>query len=220
VNERRQAFIRAHTRLAQTPFAPEIRIHMADEATPLWEKTEAEMDRIGLPPPFWAFPWAGGQALARYILDHPALFAGRRVLDFAAGSGLVAIAAAKCGASEVTACDIDAFAIAAMETNAAENGVRIEARLADLVGIDEGWDIVLAGDVSYERDMAARVTDWLARLARRGAHVLIGDPGRAYLARDLLEPIAEYEVPVIRDIEDADVKRTRVWRFRARQGSA
>jgi predicted nicotinamide N-methyase len=193
---------------------------MADEATTLWEKTETEMECIGLPPPFWAFPWAGGQALARHILDHPALFEGRRVLDFAAGSGLVAIAAAKCGASEVTACDIDAFAIAAMKINAAENGVRIDARLADLVGIDEGWDIVLAGDVSYERDMAARVTDWLARLARRGAHVLIGDPGRTYLARDLLEPIAEYDVPVIRDIEDADVKRTRVWRFRTRQDSA
>lgn len=209
----RAAFIRANTRLLPTPHAPEIALYVADDSTALWLKTEEELGEIGLPPPFWAFAWAGGQGLARYILDHPEIVAGRRVLDFATGSGLVAIAAAKAGAAHVQACDIDRFAIEAARLNAHANGVEIEALAADLVGADEGWDVVLAGDVSYERDMAARVTDWLARLDKRGATALIGDPGRSYLARARLEALAEYSVPVTRDLEDADVKRVTVWRF-------
>ena len=209
------AFIRAHTRLLPVPHAPEIALHLADEATELWRKTEEELDEIGLPPPFWAFAWAGGQALARYILDHRAIVAGRRVLDFASGSGLVAIAAAKAGAARVEACDIDPFAIAAIPLNALANGVAVEARLIDLVGADAGWEVVLAGDICYQQDIAERVTDWLSRLDRRGAVVLIGDPGRSYLPTDRLEALAAYVVPVTRALEDAEIKRTSVWRFRS-----
>lgn len=210
----RAAFIRAQTRLLATPHAPEITLHLADEATELWQKTEDELGEIGLPPPFWAFAWAGGQALARYLLDHPPLIAGRSVLDFASGSGLVAIAAAKAGAAKVEACDIDDFALAAMQLNARANGVDLKIRSDDLIGRDEGWQVVLAGDVSYERDMAQNVTDWLYGLSRRGALVLIGDPGRAYLDRQRLEAVAEYQVPVTRTLEDCEIKRSQVWRFR------
>ncbi|MBQ0824892.1 methyltransferase [Microvirga sp. HBU67558] len=209
------AFIRSETRLRPVPHAPEIVLHVADEATDLWQKTEEELGEIGLPPPFWAFAWAGGQALARYILDHPQTVRGRRILDFASGSGLVAIAAMKAGAAEVTACDIDAFAVAAIGINAAANGVpSIMPLQEDVVGQDRGWDTVLAGDICYERDLAERVTDWLFSLTRRGAAVLIGDPGRSYLPKDRLENLAVYQVPVTRTLEDADVKRSSVWRFR------
>ncbi len=210
----RAAFIRAQTRLLATPHAPEITLHLADEATELWQKTEDELGEIGLPPPFWAFAWAGGQALARYLLDHPSLISGRSVLDFASGSGLVAIAAAKVGAAKVEACDIDDFALAAMQLNAQANGVELKIRNDNLIGRDEGWQVVLAGDVSYERDMAQNVTDWLHGLSRRGALVLIGDPGRAYLDRQRLEVVAEYQVPVTRTLEDCEIKRSQVWRFR------
>ena len=210
----REAFIRAHTQLLPVPHAPEIVLHLADEATALWQKTEEELGEMGLPPPFWAFAWAGGQALARYILDRPALVAGRRVLDFASGSGLVAIAAAKAGAAHVEACDIDPFAAAAIALNAAANSVRVEAQLIDGVGADAGWDIVLAGDIFYQQDIAARVTVWLSDLHRRGAVVLVGDPGRSYLPTDQLEALATYAVPVTRALEDAEIKRTSVWRFR------
>ncbi|MBA1154828.1 class I SAM-dependent methyltransferase [Microvirga mediterraneensis] len=208
------AFIRSETRLRPVPHAPEISLHVADEATELWQKTEEELGEIGLPPPFWAFAWAGGQALARYILDHPETVRGRRVLDFASGSGLVAIAAVKAGATEVTACDIDPFAIAAMDINAAANGVSITPLQADIVGEDRGWDTVLAGDICYERDLAERVIQWLFALSERGATVLIGDPGRSYLPKDRLEILADYEVPVTRTLEDADIKKSNVWRFR------
>jgi predicted nicotinamide N-methyase len=212
----RAAFIRAQTRLLPVPHAPEIVLHLADEATELWQKTEDELGEIGLPPPFWAFAWAGGQALARYLLDHPELVAGKSVLDFASGSGLVAIAAAKAGASRVETCDIDAFSLAAMELNAEANGVTVTPRLENLIGCDEGWQVVLAGDVSYERDMAEAVTGWLEILARRGALVLIGDPGRAYLAREKLESLAEYCIPVTRALEDCEIKKSQVWRFATR----
>ena len=211
---KRAAFIRAHTRLLPVPHAPEIVLHLADEATALWQKTEEELGEMGLAPPFWAFAWAGGQALARYILDRPALVAGRRVLDFASGSGLVAIAAAKAGAAHVEACDIDPFAATAIALNAAANGLRVEARLSDCVGADAGWDIVLAGDICYQQDIAERVTVWLSNLHRRGAVVLVGDPGRSYLPTDRLEALATYAVPVTRALEDAEIKRTSVWRFR------
>jgi predicted nicotinamide N-methyase len=206
-------FIRRETALLPVPHAPRIRLHLADEATILWQRTEEELGEIGLPPPFWAFAWAGGQALARHLLDHPDLVAGRRVLDFASGSGLVAIAAALAGASRVEACDIDRFALAAIGLNADANGVTLHARSDDLVGRDEGWDVVLAGDIAYERDLAARVFAWLAELARRGALVLVGDPGRAHLPRTGLTRLATYEVPVTRMLEDAEIKRTSVWQL-------
>ncbi len=164
-----------------------MKLHLADEAVALWTKTEEELGEIGLPPPFWAFAWAGGQALARYIEDHPELVAGKRVLDFASGSGMVAIAAALSGASSVAASEIDDFALAAIEINAEANGVTVTTLAGDIVGRDDGWEVVFAGDVSYERDMAEAVTNWLEALAARGAEVLIGDPGRTYLAKDRLE---------------------------------
>jgi predicted nicotinamide N-methyase len=208
------AFIQSETRIRPVPHAPEISLHVADEATELWQKTEEELGEIGLPPPFWAFAWAGGQALARYILDRPETVRGRRVLDFASGSGLVAIAAMKAGAAEVTASDIDSFAIVAMGLNAKANGVSINPLQADIVGQDQGWDTVLAGDICYERDLADRVVEWLLGLSQRGATVLIGDPGRSYLPKDRLENLAAYEVPVTRTLEDADIKKSSVWRFR------
>ncbi len=210
----REAFIRAETRLLPVPHAPEISLYVADEATALWQKTEDELGTLGLPPPFWAFAWAGGQALARYVLDHPETVRGRRVLDFASGSGLVGIAAMKAGAAEVTACDIDDFAIAAIGLNAVANGVTLSPRQDDLVGQDFGWDTILAGDICYERDLAQAVTDWLFALQNSGATVLVGDPGRSYLPKARLDRLAEYQVPVTRTLEDADVKKTSVWRFR------
>ena len=210
----RRTFIAAHARVLPVPHAPEIKLHLADEATELWEKTEEELGQIGLPPPFWAFAWAGGQALARYVLDHREIVAGKNVLDFAAGSGLVAIAAAMADAARVEACEIDEFAIDAIALNAELNRVHIVPRLGDIVGADEGWDVVLAGDVSYQKNMAEAATDWLAGLAKRGAEVLIGDPGRTYLARDRLAPLAEYRVPVTRALEDTEIKRTAVYKFR------
>lgn len=211
----RAGFIRANTRLIAPPLAPQIRLHLADEAIGLWTKTEEEMRAFDLPPPFWAFAWAGGQALARWIADHPQQIAGRRVLDFASGSGLVAIAAARAGASQVEASEIDPFAVAAIALNAAENGVAIEILAEDVIGQDRGWDVVLAGDVAYERDMAAAVFAWLESLARRGALALVGDPRRSYLAADRLECIAEYATPVSRAVEDSDLKQSGVFRFRA-----
>ncbi len=210
----RIAFIRKHTRLIPVPHAPEILLHVADEATELWQKTEDELEQIGLPPPYWAFAWAGGQALARYVLDNPDVVREKRVLDVASGSGLVAIAASRAGAASVEANEIDLFALAAIAVNSAANHADILASPGDIVGTDAGWDVVLAGDVSYERDMAARITDWLAALAQRGACVLIGDPGRTYLDRSRLEAIANYRVLVTRSLEDTEIKQTSVWRFR------
>jgi predicted nicotinamide N-methyase len=210
----RRDFILANTRLIAPPLTAAIRLWLADEAVPLWKKTEEELGAMGLPPPFWAFAWAGGQALARYVLDNPALVRARRALDFASGSGLVAIAAALSGAAAVEASDIDAFAVAAIEANAAENGVSVAPRLENLIGADEGWDVVLAGDIAYEKDLADAAMDWLASLARRGATVLIGDPRRSYLPLDRLDCVIEYSVPVTRELEDSEVKRTGVFRFR------
>lgn len=209
----RDAFIRAETRLLAVPHAPEITLHLADEAVDLWKRTEEELAELGLPPPFWAFAWAGGQALARYLLDHPEIVRGQRVLDFASGSGLVGIAAMKAGAASVDATDIDDFAITAIALNSAHNGVPFTGALRDVVGQDEGWDVICAGDVCYERDMAERVTNWLKACAARGATVLIGDPGRSYLPRAQLRALADYQVPVTRTLEDSDVKHTRVWTF-------
>ncbi len=208
------AFIQAETRLRPVPLVPEISLHVADEAVPIWYRTEEELGQLGLPPPFWAFAWAGGQALARHVLDDEACVKGHRVLDFASGSGLVGIAAMKAGAVQVDCADIDPFAQHAITLNGAANGVQLQVRGEDLIGRDEGWDTVLAGDICYERDLAERVFAWLLALAKRGAVVLIGDPGRSYLPKDQLEQLGEYHVPVTRELEDMEIKRTCVWRPR------
>ena len=210
----RPSFIRRHTRLMPVPLVPEISLYMADDATELWQHTEADLNAVGLPPPFWAFAWAGGQALARYLLDHPDLVQGARVLDFASGSGLVAIAAAMAGAGGSTANDIDAFALAAAVLNAEVNGVAVEICSADLLMRDDGWDVILAADIFYERDTAGAVTAWLQRAATRGITVLVGDPGRTYFDRSSFEPLARYDVPVMRSLEDTDVKSSSVWTLR------
>jgi predicted nicotinamide N-methyase len=208
-------FIRANTALRPVPHVPEIVLHVAHEAIDLWQKTEAELEEIGLPPPFWAFAWAGGQALARYILDHPETVRSKRVLDFASGSGLVGIAAAMAGAASVDAADIDAFALEAIGLNAEANGVLLGVSGESLIGQDGGWDAVLAGDVCYEQGMAGAVIAWLDGLRARGASVLIGDPGRAYLPRDRLQSLASYEMRTVGALEDNEIKRTGVWSFRA-----
>ena len=213
------AFILANTRLKPVPHVPEIVLHVADESVPLWQKTEDELGAAGLPPPYWAFAWAGGQALARYVLDHPDLVRGARVLDLAAGSGLVAIAAAKAGATPVIAADIDRFAESAIALNAQANGVSIEILLHDLLDspapIDRRYDVILAGDVFYERTTAERALGFLDRHAALGTRVLVGDPGRAYLPRQRLVKHCEYAVPVTRELEDQEIKRTIVWSLAA-----
>lgn len=197
------------------PHVPEISLLLADEAVPLWQKTEEQLNEDGLPPPFWAFAWAGGQALARYVLDHPQSVAGKRVLDLASGSGLVAIAAMKAGAHETVAADIDSFALEAIKLNAHENGVALQCCSDDLLaGTDHRWDVVLAGDIFYERDTAERAFAFVSGQATHGATVLIGDPGRSYLPKDRLTKLAEYSVPVTRELEDNEIKRTAVWTLR------
>jgi len=206
-------FIEANTVLLPVPHAPEIRLYVADEVTELWHKTEEDLEKIGLPPPFWAFAWAGGQGLARYLLDHPEAVRGKRVLDFASGSGLVGIAAMMAGAESVEAVDIDGFAAEAMRLNAAANGVELSIRCEDIVGQSGEWDTVLAGDICYDRDMAQRVLDWLKGLQASGMDVVVGDPGRAFLPKTDLVELAEYRVATTRAIEDMDVKHTKVFRL-------
>lgn len=206
-------FILANTEITTAPLLPEIRLHLASESMPLWQATEDELAEQGLPPPFWAFAWVGGQALARHVLDHPHLVAGRRVFDFAAGSGLGAIAALKAGARAATANDIDAFALAALCLNGRLNGVAFEQIGDDVIGRrDLDCDVFLAGDVCYEQPMAGRVADWLRQLAGDGVLVLLGDPKRAYLPDQGLEKLAEYWIETTRDLEDRPVRRTSVWR--------
>jgi predicted nicotinamide N-methyase len=210
--EARTAFIRANTTLMPVPLVPDIVLHLAHESVPLWQKTEEELGEIGLPPPFWAFAWAGGQALARYVMDHPEGMRGKRVIDLASGSGLVGIAAMKAGAAHVLAADIDGFAAAAMKLNAEANNVRLKVTTENL--LDEASptsDVILVGDLFYEQGLAQRVFTWLSVAKAEGAHVLIGDPGRSYLPKDKLSALAHYSVPVTRDLEDAEIKKTAVW---------
>ena len=211
----RTAFILANTAILRPPHVPEIRLHLAAEAHDLWLKTEDELQEIGLPPPFWAFAWAGGQGLARFILDHPEIVAGKTVLDFASGSGLVAIAALKAGARHVQASDIDPFSADAVRLNAALNGVAVATVTADLINASGDWDVVLAGDVFYDRELARRLLPWFQALASGGAVILVGDPGRAYLPTSGLQRLATYAVPVTRALEDAEVKQTSVWKIAA-----
>jgi predicted nicotinamide N-methyase len=207
-----QDFVRDHTAVASPPLVPEIRLHLATEVTPLWQATEATLQQTQLPPPYWAFAWAGGQALARHLLDHPKLIAGRRVLDFGAGSGIVAIAAAKAGAN-VTAAEPDRFAITAMMLNAALNDVEIAIETGDVLVGDETWDAILAGDMCYERPLADRLVAWLTARARGGVLVLLGDPGRAYLPTSGLQALARYRVPTPLDLEDREARETTVWQL-------
>jgi len=208
----RADFIRANTRLSAPRLIPEIVLHQADKLMPLWRATEPELEAMGLPPPYWAFAWAGGQALARYLLDHPETVAGKTVLDFGAGSGLGAIAAAKAGAARVIAAEIDAFAREAIALNAAANGVLLDITAADLLGTDDpAWQAVIAGDICYEQPLAERAEAWLHALARR-APVLIGDPQRAYFPKAGLELVARYSVPTTTEIEDSDLRAAAVWR--------
>jgi predicted nicotinamide N-methyase len=211
--EQRRSFIQAQTVLAAPPLTPEIRLHLATEITPIWEATEATLEANNLPPPYWAFAWPGGQALTRYLLDHADRMRGKRVLDFAAGSGLSAIGAKMAGAEKVQANEIDDFAIEAILLNAAVNKVAIEVLRHDLIGRNEGWDVVLAGDVCYERPMADRVIPWLRALAGAGVTVLMGDPGRAYLPAQGLVEVASYDVPTSKELEDRELRVTRVLRL-------
>jgi predicted nicotinamide N-methyase len=202
--------LHSHTRLETPSAVPEVLLHLAEEPIELWERTE--QDRGGqLPPPFWAFAWAGGQALARYVLDHPDLVRDRTVCDLAAGSGLVAIAAARAGASSVTAVEIDPLAAAAIRINAAANGVSVSVTLGDILDGPAGVDVVLAGDVFYSRSMTERVLPFLQRARVAGARVLVGDPGRAYLPRGLFTEVAVYDIPVTQALESAELKVTTVW---------
>jgi len=216
--ENRIAFIRAHTILQSPPIVPELRLHLADEVMGLWGETEALSAALksgvpDLPPPYWAFAWPGGQALARYLLDHPHEVAGKTVLDFGSGSGLVAIAAAKAGASPVIASDIDPLALAAMELNASANAVFVEQIEHDIIGTNGRWDTILAGDMCYERPLAERLLVWLRELASRGARVLLGDPGRNYFPDGGVDRLTSYAVPTSLDLEDRELRETSVYRL-------
>jgi predicted nicotinamide N-methyase len=206
------AFIAANTKLLAPPLVPEIRLHLAEETVPIWQKSEEELGEMNVPPPYWAFAWAGGQALARYLIDHPREVAGKRVLDLGTGSGLTAIAAMKAGAASVLAADVDRMALASVRLNTQENGVVAETTDRDLLaGPPDGYEVVLVGDLFYERELADRVLTYISLAAERGARVLIGDPQRNYFPKSRLQMIAQYEVPVTRELEDALIKRTAVW---------
>jgi predicted nicotinamide N-methyase len=210
----RRRFILENTRLSAPPHAPELKLYLADEVTPIWRMTEEALGEMGLPPPFWAFAWAGGQALARYVLDHPREVAGKRVIDFAAGSGIVGIAAMKAGAAGVLAADIEDFCADAVALNAEANGVAIDFTSANLLAAPaKGADVILAGDICYEKPLAEAVLAWLAEARAAGVRALIGDPGRTYFPKEGLVRLAEYQVPTTRELEDMEIKRTGVWTF-------
>jgi predicted nicotinamide N-methyase len=203
-------FVRDNSQLLAPPLVPEIRLHLASEVIPLWRKTEEELAEIGVPPPYWAFAWAGGQALARYLLDHPDIVANKRVLDFGSGSGLVALAAAKAGAAHVVAADIDPFAIAAIARNAVVNNVSVETIAENIIGTDDLFDLILVGDMCYERPLAERLMAWL-KISQ--ADVLLGDPGRSYFPKTGLTQLATYSVPTTRELEDREIRQTGVWQL-------
>jgi predicted nicotinamide N-methyase len=205
-------FIAANTKLLAPPHVPEIRLHLAEESLPIWQKTEEELGEMNLPPPFWAFAWAGGQALARYLIDHPLEVAGKTVLDLGTGSGLTAIAAMKAGAVSVLAADIDRMALASAHLNAAANAVVITTTADDLLARPPAaFAAVLVGDLFYERELAERVLTFITAAQAKGARVLVGDPQRSYFPTDRFARVAEYQVPVTRELEDALVKKTAVW---------
>jgi predicted nicotinamide N-methyase len=205
-------FVLGNTAITAPPLVPEIRLYLATEITPIWQATEETLARGAVPPPFWAFAWPGGQGLARYLLDHPEIVAGREVLDIGSGSGIVAIAAAKAGAARVVAAEIDPFAVAAIGLNAAMNGVTLTVESRDLLNrAAAGWDVALAGDICYEELMSSRAMTLLRRIAARGRLALLGDPGRSYLPREGLVERARYVVSTSREIEDRDEREGVVW---------
>ena len=207
------AFIREWTVIAAPPLCPELRLRLAGPVTPLWEATEKTLQETGLPPPYWAFAWPGGQALARHLLDNPDEARGKSVLDFAAGSGIAGIAAAKCGAARVVASDLERFALAAIGLNAALNGVAIETSARDFTDGGGEFDLILAGDVCYERAMAERVWPFLVARAKAGARVLLADPGRNYLPKTGLGEVARFSVPTTLELEDRTERETFVYRI-------
>lgn len=210
----RRAFILANTKLLSPPLVPEIRLHLAEESLPIWQKTEEELGEVNVPPPYWAFAWAGGQALARYLIDNPEQVGGRTVLDLGAGSGLQTIAAVKAGARDVLAADIDALALAACQLNFEVNGVSATTSSEDLLAgpLSSHFDVILVGDLFYERLLADKVSHLIDGAVARGCLVLIGDPQRNYFPKGRFKDVARYEVPVTRELEDAEIKRTAVWR--------
>ena len=201
-------FITANTMLIAPPLVPEVKLYLAAEVVPLWCATEDELAEKGIPPPYWAFAWAGGQALARYILDNPPTVRGKQVLDIGSGSGLVGLAAMKAGAAHVLAADIDAFACAAIALNAAANGLDIAVTQDDVIGADGGWDVILVGDLFYERPLAERLLAWLATLP---AAAWLGDPGRTYFPTTGVKQLATYNVQTTRDLEDREIRATGVY---------
>ena len=207
------AFVLDNTALIAPPLVPEVRLHLATEVVPLWRKTEEELEEQGVPPPYWAFAWAGGQALARYLLDHPETVRGKSVLDFGSGSGLVATAAAKAGAASVLAADIDGFAAAAIRLNAEANGTELAITQDDLIGRTGDWQTILLGDMCYERPLAERLLVWLEERRRAGATVLLGDPGRSYFPKSGVEKLATYRVQTTRELEDREIRETSVYRL-------
>ena len=208
--------IRTHTVAGRAPLVPELTLHLATHITPLWEATENLLTQTDMPPPFWAFTWPGGQALARYILDHPQVVAGRHVLDFGTGNGIQAIAAMIAGARSALANDIDPVSLVAARLNAKLNKVRIDTESSDLVGkIDPHWDLVIAGDVCYEQQASDAITEWLRRIAATGTPVLMADPGRTFAPTTGFEELESYEVPVEQALEDTNVMETGVWRMSA-----
>jgi predicted nicotinamide N-methyase len=206
-------FIRDNTEVIAPPLVPEIRLHLATEVVPLWRKTEEELEAEGIPPPYWAFAWAGGQALARYVLDNPGSVRDGAVLDFGSGSGLVGIAAMKAGAGSVLAADIDAFGIAAIALNAEANGVAVDSTTNNVIGTDSPWDIILCGDMCYERPLAERLLAWLQDRAQHGTKVLLGDPGRSYFPKSGVHKLATYRVQTTRELEDREIRETSVYRL-------
>ena len=206
------AFVAAHTVVSAARLVPQIRLHLATEITPIWQASEDWLAQANVEPPFWAFAWPGGQAMARHVLDHPELVAGRRVLDFAAGGGIAAIACAMAGAASVEAAEIDAFAVAAIGLNAALNGVRVATVLEDVVGTASRWDLILCGDVCYEAPMTRHILPWLRRCAR-DTDVCLTDPGRAYLPADGLTELARYDVPTSLELEDRTLRPTALYRL-------
>ncbi len=207
-----QEFIRAHTMLTHAPLVPEIALHLATEITPIWQASEAWLQANNIEPPFWAFAWPGGQALARHVLDHPEAVRGRRVLDFAAGCGIAAIACAMVGAATIEAAEIDAMAVAATLANAQANRVTLHPLAEDVVGQPCRWDLILCGDVCYEAPMTRHILPWLRRTAAT-CEVWIADPGRAYLPTDGLIPLGEYAVPTSLELEDRTLRPTRLYRL-------
>ncbi|MFS2318679.1 class I SAM-dependent methyltransferase [Maricaulis sp. D1M11] len=203
----------ALTRLQSAPLVPEIDLYLADDRNPLWRLSEEALAARGLPAPFWAFAWSGSQAIARHVLDHPDLVRGRNILDFAAGCGLAGLAAARAGAASVTLSEIDPFAIEACRLNARHHRVEPGLKLADLTDSEAEWDVILAGDVFYTPDGVNPITNWLSGLAHQGCTVLIGDPGRAYLPRLRLKPVAHYQAEPRSWLEDMEIRNARLWSF-------